>query len=500
MNTQEFKTQIDSASRILVILPYILNSDSIATAGLLYRLLKNKHGKDVDIAYSGKVPERFADLLKKSEIDHDKILSEIKPVSYVIKVDDAKEAINVEWKKVGEEIDVILTPQTQEIDFSKVRFAKEGGIYDLIITINAQKLDDLGKIYSDQKKILEKFQIISINKFESTDSYATVNLANEDYSTTSEVLFKAFEDLDYTPESLDAEITAEGVIGSTFGLHQVSKPKTFGIVSELANKYDVNFAEITTKYFYSYSKDDVRLRERILKNVRFDDSRKTVYSTLSSADFSSLGISPKLLEGSDYLPFNVCKDYEYAFLVYEDGNKSYAMIHSNRVENRMSQILEAVNGHGDKLFGLATFETNSIDAANRILSAISQDSNTTSAPVVQAEPKPDTSAPVVEEKNNEIPKEPVEILQPTAEQLQNVQEVPQNVSSEENVNNQEKHEEPFGFGKVVDAQEEAPSNSPEASKSPFTPATSFTVDEKAEPAKKSNYYSANDKPFDKVTY
>lgn len=490
MNTSDFKTQIESASRILIILPHTLNSDSCATAGLLHRYLKNKQQKEVDIASSRKVPARFIDLLSKGGIDPEKILSDIKPVSYVIKVDDAKENINVEWKKVGEEIDVILTPQTQEIDFSKVRFAKEGGIYDLVITINSQKLEDLGRIYSDQKNIIEKFNIAAVSKFDLKDSYAKATLTDENYSTSSEILFKAFEDLDYSPEKIDAEIAAEGIIGSTFGLHQVSKAKSFGVVAELANKHDVNFSDITTKYFYAFGKDDVKLRERILKNVRFDDSRKTVYSTLSAADFSALGLTPKMLDGCDYLPFNICKDYEYAFLVYEDAGKSYGLIHSNRKENKMSQILDSVDGHGDQLFGSATFELNANDAANKILAAISGNGTSASAP------QPQTSVPVtqpVESKPTEEKKEepvvtPSEVIAPTSEQVKNVEEVSQTTEGSGQAQQATNTSEPVAQNQV-----------PQAS-SPFTPATSFAVDDKAEPAKKANYYSANDKPFDKVTY
>lgn len=480
-NIQTFKTTVENASKLLLIIPQIITTDTCASVGLLYKLLHEKMGKDVDVAASRQVPARFHELLKNCGIDVSKFFTEIKPVSYVIRVNDTKDKIDVEWEKINDSIEVVLTPDREEIDFSKVSFAKQGGIYDAVITFNARRLEDLGRIYNEFEKLYSRYDIISINHQSHDAEYAKVSINDDNVSTTSEVLYNIYEDFGYTVDSSEAEIIAHGIIGSTYGLHQVTKNKTYKIISELASKYSVDISGLTTKYFYSMSKDNLKLRERLLRNVRYDESRKTIYSILTSRDFSDIHVSSKDLDGIDYLPFNICKDYDLAFLAYEDNGKSHVLIHSNKKEKDLTAILQKVQGVGDHAYGMATFDGDPNNASNAMLQAIwggntGNQTSPTTVPVAQV---------------NSVTNTPVAQTYTQPQQIHTAQQTPaipqtNNMPVQQTV-------QPVVQQPAPVQQTAAPVNQPA---SPFQKSNDFIVDNQAQPLKSSNSFSSTNTPFD----
>jgi nanoRNase/pAp phosphatase (c-di-AMP/oligoRNAs hydrolase) len=510
-NIQSFKSTIENANKVLLILPHIMTTDVCASVGLMYKLLRDKMQKDVDVAASRAVPSRFHDILKTCGIEVNKIFTEIKPVSYVIRVNDTKDRVDIEWQKKTDNIEVVLTPDKEEIDFSKVSFSKEGGIYDAVITFNALRLEDLGRIYSDFEKLYSRYEIVAVNHQGSDAEYAKVSLNDENVSTTSEVLYRIYDELGYQIESVDADIVAHGIIGSTYGLHQVQKGKTYKTVSELANKYNVDISSITTKYFYSTSKEGLKLRERLLRNVRYDDARKTVYSTLSSRDFSETHVSPQDLDGMDYLPFNICKEYDIAFLAYEEGGRSHVLVHSNKKTKDLTSILKKVNGVGDKLYGVVTFNSDANAASNSMLQAIwggapvnqpapvqnnTPAQQTTGIPVPpapekQQKPQPDNA---IQKEQSPVPESSIQSNTnvPTVQQVTTsaAPSAPAPVAS----NVQPIQQAPVNTAVPAPQQPAAPTNAPTSS--PFQQANDFAIDDQAQPMKVSQSFSGTNTPFD----
>ncbi len=380
--TQSFKSLVEKSNKILLIFPHIINADVTASLGLVYKTLKEKFNKEVEVAASRPVPVRFHDILKTAGIEPHKVFTEIKPVSYVIKVNDAKDSIDVVWEKHDDNIELILTPDTKEIDFKKISFSREGGTYDLVITFNAPRLEDLGRIYTEFQKQYGRYDIVSFDYQNSSADYAKVSVHDENGSTTSETVYRMLSDLGYSIDKIEAETVAQGILGSTYGLHQNVKNPTFKIVSELANKYQVDLTAINNKFFYSLSKEGLNLRERMLRNAKFDDSRKTVYSTLTSRDFQELGVNPNDLDGMDYLPFNIVKDFDIAFIAFEDGTRTNVLIQSNRFSKDLNPILKKLNGIGNRASGWVSLNGDANSASISILNAILE-----GAPIVNTQPQ-----------------------------------------------------------------------------------------------------------------
>lgn len=452
MNLQDFKSQIEKSTNVLLVLPYLADSDAVATSAILYNLLSKKD-KKVTIASSTKLSEKYSSILKLIDFDLSKVINSIKPVSYVISVADMnQQKVDVTWERIENKINLSLTPEGGEVDFEKISFSKEGGIYDLVIVINVSKLEDLGSVYTNHSKYYENFNIISVGSELKIGETNAISLVEPNYSTTSEVLFKNIEELDGELNALNAEITAHGIVGSTNGLQRVRNTRTYGVISEIANKFEVDVPAIVRKYFYSMNQQDVIIRERILKNLKFDDSRKAVYSVLTKNDLSQTNLNN--FDFNTILPYNVNGKYDYAFLVYEVGITSNVLIYSTKAETKLSEIIARGKGVLGREFGLITINSNANDAATRALNVISGGSLEDKVIV-----KPQ---PVIEpEKKVEKPVQSTQADEPKVEE------------------------------KKAETNDHL---TPTAS--PFTKANEYVVDTAAEPMKKANYFSSQDKPFD----
>lgn len=370
MSLQDFKSQIDKSSNILIVLPFLVDPDSIASSALLYKMFAAK-GKNVTIAAEKNPITRFTDIFSIAGFDASQILHEIQPISYVITVPELSQNVDITWDKKDDQVNLRLIPESGIVDFDKIKYSKEGGIYDLVITVNVSRLLDLGKIYSFKPKKFEEFNIASLGPQLVINDVNIVSFYDDNFSTTTELIFQNAKELGLEIDSAVAEITAKGIVGSTFGLQRVEKNRTFGVIAEIANKYQIDISAIIKKYFYSMSKADVKIEERILKNLRFDDSRKTVYSLLTNNDFLQLGLSENDLDVNIHLPLRVNWEYEYSFIAIESGISSKIYISSTRNSTEFNEIINRANGFKNKNKGFVSINTNAIDASNQILSVIS---------------------------------------------------------------------------------------------------------------------------------
>jgi nanoRNase/pAp phosphatase (c-di-AMP/oligoRNAs hydrolase) len=491
-NSGSLKDLIEKSKSVLLVFPHIINSDVCASLGLTYKLLKEKFGKEVEIVSQRSIPTRFHEILKKSGIDIASIGNEVKPISYVIRVNDTEETLDIQYKNEKGKLDIILTPENQSIDFNKVSFVNQGGLYDLVVTFNIARLEDLGKIYTNSKKLFKKYQIVSISNQLDQENFAKLKIVNDKTSTSSELLYNLYADLGIQLENIDAEIVAHGIIGSTYGLHQVTTPQTYEIISELANKYKVDLAKIVNTYFYSQDKVGLKFRERLLENVKIDENAKLIYSSLTSSDFRELHLTAKDIDGIDYLPFNICKDYDIAFLAYEDNAKTTILVHANDPKKNLNSLVRQFNGTGSKLHGIINFDKDLQTAINTVLNALGAKS----------------SASINTQKSEEIKKQEVSFApKPQVQQTQasftsqNTQYTPpvQPISNTQ-PQAQQSQTSYTPTSQIQNTPVSAPQvqSMPQAS-SPFTRASAPVLDEAAKPSKtppQGAYgFSSADKPF-----
>lgn len=455
MNLEELKSKLNASSNVLIVLPMSIDADSIVSAALLFKLLSEKN-KKISVASSRSLIEKYKHILDLVGCSNDSLISEIKPVSYVVSISDVKEKLDVRWNKHEDKLDVILTPEGGEIDFDKISYSKEGGIYDLVVTVNVSRLEDIGPIYSKHSKLFNNYDIISIGSCLQVNNNQVLSFLDDNYSTTSELIYKSYNDLGGQLDSSIAEITAFGIVGNTNGLQRVKNGITYDVISEISNKYQVDVPSIVRKYFYSMTKDDILLKEKILKNIKFDESRKAVYSTLTKADLGDINLSN--FDFSTILPFNVTENYEYSFIAYENGLTSTIIISALKPDTQLEEIIRRAKAYLGKFYSIVQINSSAHDAAIRMLNVISGGY------------LDDKVTLQIKNKQN---------LEYKAEQAQQTYQV---------------ENDPYRYSHYPVENQKIDV----MSSSPFTKAENYVVDKTAEPLKKADYFTYENKPFDKA--
>jgi hypothetical protein len=502
---QNFQDLMSDSKNILLIFPQIINSDICASISLIYKILTTKYDKKVEIVSPRAIPARFHDILTKSGIKIENIQAKIEPVTYLIDIKDAnKDDVSVDFEKSDKKLQIRLTTQVTDLDLKKISVSTTGGLYDLAISFNVHKLEDLGNIYTDNQVSFNKFEMIAISTRPHPSNYAKLSIFDGNYTTTSEVVFKLAKELEYNLTNADATIIAEGILGSTFGLHHANKKSTFKVVSELINKYKVDFAGINTKYFYSFSKEELKLKERLLAKVKYDDTKSAIYSTLSKSDFVQTSTNPSDLDGMDYLPFNIVKGYDIAFIAYEVEDKTYILAHSNSKSTDLNNILRNLSGYSTGMFGFVALNENLETAVTLILSNIQGESKFSDESLEAIAPAVVTPESLVEQEIFDKPEtinvtpEPVKPVinrVPTAPKFS----IPEPVMMPNNAVQLE-DSEPITVDQTQTPSREVvlPTQPQIQGNSPFVKAQNFVVDENASAVKtpQSGYaFTAVDKPF-----
>jgi len=156
----ELKSFLQDKQSIVVILPPNPSSDMVAAGLSLHQTLKNS-GKDSQIGCSPPLP-RIPNLDEQDEIvesigSKNLIISFDYPEEYLEKVDydvlpGGKFCLMIRPK------DGSPVPKT-----SDVKYSYSGANADLVIVFGINSLEELGKIYADEKKFLDSTKILSLN-------------------------------------------------------------------------------------------------------------------------------------------------------------------------------------------------------------------------------------------------------------------------------------------------------------------------------------------------
>lgn len=409
-NIQTLKSIIANASKILLVAPQYANADSCASIAVLYKILTQRLSKEVDVASSTTIPRRFHDLLQKGGVHPNEILHDVEPISYVITVPEVlTDTVDVQWHKKDVDLNIVLTPEGKEIDFKKIHFSRQGGTYDVVMTVNIAELDELGEIYKKSSKRYQNFEIVTYDFRLRTVQQAKLSLVDREASTTIEVVKKVIEGLEIELDKELSEIIVEGVVASG-ALQGRSRNAltTLKNTTKLAEKHDISISSISTKYFNSYSKEELRLFERMYRNLSFDETRSVVYSYVTADDFIQTGTNPEHIRGLVQLPYNLTKNLNFAFLLYQVEESFEVILQSNAPSADLKPVLGRLQGYGDRYSGIASLDGTVEDSIKTILNAIAPE-NKPASPVVpqvqEIKPNQQVAAPQEPKQESKITQE-----------------------------------------------------------------------------------------------
>src|SRR3989338_802334 len=183
---KEAKDEVTSAKSIAILLPPDPDSQ-IVSAGLGLYLSLVGSGKQVQIGCASQIRVENAELFGV-----DQIKNSIGNQNLVISFDFKEENL----KKVDYDVDengkfmLLIQPQpgSPAPDTSTINYSYSGASADLVFVLGVNSLEELGKLYADEKAFLDKAKIVSLNQTSKPSNIASLALHTQATTCLSETV------------------------------------------------------------------------------------------------------------------------------------------------------------------------------------------------------------------------------------------------------------------------------------------------------------------------
>ena len=212
----------------IIFLPQNLTVDNTSAGLALYLCLKQA-GKSVSIATSEPVAVGLNRL-----IGIDKIVNQIGSRNLVVSFDYVQDSI----EKVSYNIDkgkfnLVIEPKEgfPALNSNKVDYSYKGSSAELLIIIGASRLENIGRLYSDEQKMFTTKETINIDISPLNTRYAKTNLINPQSSSLSELVGLTIKNLGLPVNADISTNILTGIDTVTNGLSVRTGASTFEIVS-----------------------------------------------------------------------------------------------------------------------------------------------------------------------------------------------------------------------------------------------------------------------------
>ena len=213
-NLSTIKNLVETAKSIIVILPPDPGKDLVVAATSLHLAFKES-GKTSQIGCGSEVHvdseiegvSEIADTIgsRNLVISFDYQEDDLDKVDYDVR-DDGKFYLLIK-PKVGAPVP----------DISNVKYSYSGAAADLVITLGISSLEELGKIYADEKKFLDSANIISFNTSLRPAAF-TGNVFHKNLNSFSELITNFLEDLKLKTSSVISQNLLTNIYESTNNL------------------------------------------------------------------------------------------------------------------------------------------------------------------------------------------------------------------------------------------------------------------------------------------
>lgn len=224
------KKLFDSSNSIIVVLPPDPSADMVAAGLSLHLSLKNS-GKKVQIGCGSEV--HVDPKIEGAKEISDSIGARNLVISFNYHEDDL-EKVDYDVHSDGKFYLMVKPKEGSPIpDVSNVKYSYSGASADLVITLGINSLEELGKIYADEKNFLDEVKILSLNTSPKPATF-TPNLLHVNSGSFSELVASLLEKTGQKPTAQAAQNLLSYIHEET---KQLSSPRmtadTFSAISFL---------------------------------------------------------------------------------------------------------------------------------------------------------------------------------------------------------------------------------------------------------------------------
>jgi len=286
--------ELINKSKHILIAPGRSDGDSIGSGLALYLVL-SRLGRKVDLVVLDPLPDKFDFLPKLDELQHE--FNGLR--DFIISLDCVSAAADkLAYNFQDNKLNIVVTPKQGVFKPQDVSFAEGNFQYDVVVTMDAADLEQLGVIYINNPKLFQSVPIINIDHHASNDYYGAVNLVDLTATSTAEILVGLIEALG--PSLIDADVATAlltGIINDTGSFqHSNTTPKSLTIAAQMVG-FGARHQEIIQHLFKTKAFSTLKLWGRILTNVQHDPGSRLVWSTASLSDITETGSTGEQISG-----------------------------------------------------------------------------------------------------------------------------------------------------------------------------------------------------------
>jgi len=373
--TQQIFERVKNSKNILITFKKDFGGDALTSAAALSRIL-NKMGKQTEIVCDNfTLPKNYHFIPEAKKIKDN--ISNIR--KFIISLDISKNKIGeFNYNINGDKLDIVITPKEGIFTSNHISSRQSDFTYDLVFVLDSSDLESLGKIYDNNTEFFYQTPIINIDHSPSNEHFGQINLVEITATSTAEILFNLFENIDR--EIID-EYASTSLLAGIFSATRSFKtskvtPKSLNIASQLIS-IGAKREEIIKYLYQTKSLNTLKLWGKALIRLKNDNSNKLVWTILTKEDFETTQTREEhLLEVIDELISNM-PNLEVIVLIYQYQNgRINVLIKAERNIDAVS-IAKKFNARGSK--NIAKFQMEKQDLLEVERNVIGEIKNTLNA-------------------------------------------------------------------------------------------------------------------------
>ncbi len=227
-NLTKLQQALSPVQGVVIAIPQNPSLDKMA-ASLSLSLSLKKSGKKATVACSQPMTVEFSRL-----VGVDKVTDKIGSRNLVISFDYIKDSIEkVSYNVEGNKFNLVVQPKSgfPPLDAKSISYSYSGANGELIFVIGAQKLEDLDKLYENEKDLYREKPIVNIDNQPQNSQFGKINIFHPQASSCSEIVTSILKTLNLP---IDQDIAANLLLGLKSATNNFQSPSVSAETFEAA--------------------------------------------------------------------------------------------------------------------------------------------------------------------------------------------------------------------------------------------------------------------------
>ena len=345
LDFQKAIAAIEHSNNILILPSSPVDGDSLGSALALYDILKAQD-KSATVVLTSDIPDIYKFLPNISHIHSSAEMYSDFMITLHLK---DQELENIRHEIVDDHVNIIVTPSAGRFSQEQVSFPEPKKHYDLIITVDCADLTQLGEFYKQHFQIFSEVPSINIDHHISNKSYASLNLVDANYCSTTHILYDMLLEMSAEINPDVATLLLAGIITDTGSFQNTNtSPEAFDVAAELI-ELGGRQQEIIQHIYKTKQLNSLKLWGKILSKIQVDTEYNLMWTTLTQNDLKETDTTNQDKgEIMDELLSNA-EDANIVLLLEErNGAVLHGSIRVNNDEINAVTIAENFGGGGHK--------------------------------------------------------------------------------------------------------------------------------------------------------